>query len=107
MNLVPYYWRNDYAGIEQYSATTENGQTLVDRQVRREHKPLPHIWDNNLKAQGFLEPSSDSRRAIPKDDVTQDSLRCRHSPGIFLPSPNFRGALCRAPRAPLAAAKIN
>jgi hypothetical protein len=55
MNLVPYYWRNDYAGIEQHSATTENGQTLVNARLRREHTAFAHIWDANLKAQGFLE----------------------------------------------------
>jgi hypothetical protein len=25
MNLVPFCWRNDYAGIEQYSAFTDEG----------------------------------------------------------------------------------
>jgi hypothetical protein len=25
MNLVPYYWRNDYAGIEPYFAFVEEG----------------------------------------------------------------------------------
>ncbi len=28
MNLVPYYWRNDYAAIEQYSTFVEQGREL-------------------------------------------------------------------------------
>ena len=55
MNLVPYYWRNDYAGIEQYSASTEDGQTLVNAKLRREHIAFAGTWDANLRAQGFLE----------------------------------------------------
>src|SRR5258708_37726306 len=51
MNLVPYYWRNDYAGIEQYSAFTEDGRTLVNAKLRREQSACAHDWDNNLKAQ--------------------------------------------------------
>ena len=55
INLVPYYWRNDYVSIEQYSASAENGQTLVNAKLRREHTAFAHTWDANLKAQGFLE----------------------------------------------------
>jgi Domain of unknown function (DUF6908) len=55
MNLVPYYWRNDYAGVEQYSASTEDEQTLVNAKLRREHIAFAGTWDANLKAQGFLE----------------------------------------------------
>ena len=55
MNLVPYYWRNDYAGIEQYSASTEDGRTLVNAKLKREHIAFARTWDANLRAQGFLE----------------------------------------------------
>jgi hypothetical protein len=55
MNLVPYYCRNDYAGIEQYSAFVREGRTLLNAKLRREHSAFAHIWDANLKAQGFLE----------------------------------------------------
>src|SRR5437588_8323294 len=54
INLVPYYWRNDCAGIEQYSASTECGQIVVNAKLRREHSAFAHIWDTNLKTQGFL-----------------------------------------------------
>ena len=55
MNLIPFYWRNDYVGIEQYSAFTEDGQTLLNKKLKREHIAFAGIWDTNLKAQGFLE----------------------------------------------------
>ena len=54
-NLVPFYWRNDYAGIEQYSAFAEEGQTLFNAKLKREHIAFARIWDSKLKAQGFLE----------------------------------------------------
>ena len=55
MKLVPFYWRNDYAGIEQYSASVQDGRTLSNPKLKREHTAFAHIWDANLKAQGFLE----------------------------------------------------
>jgi hypothetical protein len=55
MNLVPYYWRNDYAGIEQYSVSIGDGQAVLNAKLQREHTACARIWDANLKAQGFLE----------------------------------------------------
>ncbi len=55
MNLVPFYWRNDYAGIEQYSDVTEEGRTLLNAKLRCEHIAFAGTWDANLRAQGFLE----------------------------------------------------
>jgi len=55
MTLIPFYWRNDYAGIEQYSAFVEEGQTLLNAHLRREHILFAGKWDANLKVQGFLE----------------------------------------------------
>lgn len=55
MNLIPFYWRNDYAGIEQYSAFAEDGRTLLNAKLKREHIDFARIWDANLRAQGFLE----------------------------------------------------
>jgi hypothetical protein len=53
LNLVPFYWRNDYAGIEQYSAFTQDGRTLLNGNLRREHIAFAGTWDANLRAQGF------------------------------------------------------
>ena len=55
MNLIPFYWRNDYAGIEQYSAFTEDGKTLLNAKLKREHIAFARTWDANLRAQRFLE----------------------------------------------------
>jgi hypothetical protein len=55
MNLIPFYWRNDYVGIEQYSAFIENGGTVLNPRLKREHSAFAGTWDHNLKAQGFLE----------------------------------------------------
>jgi hypothetical protein len=49
------YWRNDYVGIEQYSAFTEDGKTLLNAKLKREHVAFARTWDANLRAQGFLE----------------------------------------------------
>ena len=55
MSLIPFYWRNDYAGIEQYSAFVEEGRTLLNATLKREHIAFAGMWDANLTAQGFLE----------------------------------------------------
>ena len=55
MDLVPFYWRNDYTGIEQHSAFAEDGRTLLNAKLRSEHVAFAGTWDTNLRAQGFLE----------------------------------------------------
>jgi len=51
LNVGP---RLSSSGIEQYSAFVEEGRTLLNAKLKREHN-VAHIWDANLKAQGFLE----------------------------------------------------
>lgn len=53
--LTPHYWRNDYAGIEQYSATIGDGRLTVNETLQREHAAFAEMWDKNLDAQGFLD----------------------------------------------------
>jgi len=49
-------WRNDYAGIEQYSAFAEDGRILLNAKwLRRKHAGFAGVWDDDLKARGFLE----------------------------------------------------
>lgn len=55
MNLIPFYWRNDYVGVEQYSAYIEDGKSLLNAKLKREHIAFARTWDANLRAQGFLE----------------------------------------------------
>jgi hypothetical protein len=55
IRLVPYYFRNDYVGVEQYSRLNQDGVTLVRPQLFREHRSFARLWDRNLRAQGFVE----------------------------------------------------
>ena len=55
LNLVPFYWRNDYVGIEQRSAFMQDERTLLNAKLRREQIVFAGRWDKNLRAQGFLE----------------------------------------------------
>lgn len=53
-HLAPYYWRNDYAGIEQESRFTEDGKILVRPRLLNEHIGFARMWNRNLEEQGFL-----------------------------------------------------
>jgi len=55
MCLVPYYYRNDYAAVEQYSMWMESGTLFVEARLAREHQAFARVWDRNLRDQGFLE----------------------------------------------------
>src|SRR5215469_3793258 len=48
MSLIPFYWRNDYVGIEQYSAFIEDGRTVLNPMLKREHIAFAGTWDRNL-----------------------------------------------------------
>ena len=53
--LVPYCWRSDVAGKEQYSTWIEQGRVYVDAKLKSEHIDFARLWDRNLRAQGFIE----------------------------------------------------
>jgi hypothetical protein len=62
IRLDPYYWRNDYRGIEQYSAfTTDAGHRTSRPLLKRRHEEFALTWDANLRAQGFYEAFQRSR----------------------------------------------
>lgn len=52
--LTPHYWRNDYVGIEQYSATIGDGRLAINQKLQCEHAEFAEMWDKNLRDQGFL-----------------------------------------------------
>ena len=54
-NLVPFYWCNDYLGVEQYSRTIEGDHYLFSRELYDQHVKFAQQWDRNLRDQGFLE----------------------------------------------------
>ena len=54
--LSPYYWRNDYLGIEQYSSYRDDQQKLFTLAgLKQQHEQFARLWDKNLRAQGYYE----------------------------------------------------
>ncbi len=54
-HLTPFYFRNDYLGIEQFSRTTEGDNYVFDRDLYDQHEKFAALWDKNLSRQGFIE----------------------------------------------------
>ncbi len=52
--LWPFYWRNDFAGIEQYAASKVEGQWVVNAKLRLDQLAFARTWDSNLRAQNFV-----------------------------------------------------
>lgn len=50
-----FYWRNDYAGVEQWSRYIEDGVYRCHAQLHRQHERFAELWDKNLRQQGFAE----------------------------------------------------
>jgi hypothetical protein len=62
IRLDPYYWRNDYLGIEQYSSYRDDERKLfVLPELKRQHEEFAHLWDRNLRTQGYYEAFVRSR----------------------------------------------
>ena len=57
--LNPYYWRNDYMGVEQWSRNIVNGHRIVLFDLHKLHELFAEVWDGNLRSQGFLEAFTD------------------------------------------------
>ena len=54
--LWPYYFRNDYAGVERRNRQQELDGSLTCRpRETRELESFMEMWDANLEDQGFLE----------------------------------------------------
>jgi hypothetical protein len=58
-HLSVFYYRNDYAGIEQWSRFIRDGMYASHAQLHREQERFAALWDQNLKAQRFVEAFSD------------------------------------------------
>jgi hypothetical protein len=58
-HLNPFYWRNDYVGIEQRSRFIREGNYCYHRQLHTQHESFAKTWDNNLRQQGFGEVFTD------------------------------------------------
>lgn len=54
MVFKPFYWRNDYCGVEQYSVRLEGSSVKIEPELLREHEEFAVLWNENLDQQGFL-----------------------------------------------------
>jgi hypothetical protein len=52
-HLNPFYWRNDYAAVEQWSRFIRDGDYCYHPQLHEQHKRFAKLWDKNLRQQGF------------------------------------------------------
>jgi hypothetical protein len=54
--FLPFYFRNDYAAVEQWSRLRdETGNLHGLLRLTRDLEQFAEMWDRNLRAQGFLE----------------------------------------------------
>jgi hypothetical protein len=54
-HLNPFYWRNDYVAVEQWSRNIIDGYYVFLAQLHEQHQRFAKTWDNNLRLQGFAE----------------------------------------------------
>ena len=54
-NLVPFYFRNDYMGVEQWSRSNDGKHYAFRPDLYAQHQEFAALWDKNLRAQGFVE----------------------------------------------------
>jgi len=54
-HLNPFCWRNDYAGIEQWSRIIRDDHYAFHTELHRQHEEFAKVWDKNLRSQGFAE----------------------------------------------------
>jgi hypothetical protein len=52
-HLNPFYYRNDYAGVEQWSRFIREGHYCYHSQLYDEHERFAKLWDKNLREQRF------------------------------------------------------
>ena len=58
--LDPYYWRNDYVGVEQFSRALVDGRYVALPSLHGQHESFAVQWDRNLSLQGFAEAFTDA-----------------------------------------------
>jgi hypothetical protein len=55
MTMNAFYWRGDYAGIEEWSRYRQNDIPMTRSVTHAEHVTFAAQWSQNLIDQGFLE----------------------------------------------------
>ena len=59
LSLDPYFWRNDYVAIEQWSRNLVRGNYVALLGLHSQHEHFAAEWDSNLNLQGFAEAFMD------------------------------------------------
>ncbi|HEY1500922.1 MAG TPA: hypothetical protein VGF88_15195 [Acidobacteriaceae bacterium] len=54
-HLNPFYYRDDYIGVEQWSRNIVRDHYVHLIQLHEQHQRFAATWDNNLRLQGFAE----------------------------------------------------
>ena len=54
-HLDAFYYRNDYAGIEQWSRFIRDSHYCYHSQLHEQHEHFAKLWDKNLREQGFAD----------------------------------------------------
>lgn len=52
--FIPYYYRNDYCGIEQYSVRWTDKGVLLNRRLQADHTTFANQWLRNIAAQQHI-----------------------------------------------------
>ena len=52
--FIPYYYRNDYMGMEQYSVRWTNEGILLNRRLQADHTVFANQWLRNIATQQHL-----------------------------------------------------
>ena len=52
-HLNAFYWRNDYAGVEQWSRFISDDHYVFHTALHNQHEQFAKQWDNNLRLQRF------------------------------------------------------
>jgi hypothetical protein len=55
VHLNPFYYRNDYMGVEQWSRNVIRDHYVHLDELHKQHERFAKLWDNNLRLQGFAE----------------------------------------------------
>lgn len=58
-HLNPFYWRNDFVGVERWSRFIRDGNYCFHPQLHEQHESFAKLWDKNLVAQRFVEAFTD------------------------------------------------
>ena len=54
-HLMPFYYRNDYMGVEQWSRFIQCTNYAHHIELHKQHEQFANLWDRNLRQQGFVE----------------------------------------------------